>query len=60
MSANDVLREYEKWEADLIESREAWGDRALPIFTQELWDGLLRIQKLRNRALYNLKGSDEI
>lgn len=53
----EVLRAYESWEADLITSTEAWGGgfpggmRDLPTFTEELWDRLMVIQDMRNRAL---------
>jgi hypothetical protein len=51
-----ALEAYEKWEADLIGSNEAWYTRErepleLPRFTQALWDRLLEIQAMRNAAL---------
>jgi hypothetical protein len=43
----------ERWEADLILSNEAWqgGARVLPEITEELWDGLMELQRLRNAII---------
>ena len=46
----EVLSRYEKWEADLILSNEAW-EGILPVFTQELYDSWMEIQTARNEAL---------
>jgi len=49
----EVADGYEQWEAAMLESQEAWayGRRALPLLTQELWDMLLALQGQRNAAL---------
>ena len=55
----EVCRAYEKWEADLVNSGEAWGPGGaaqLPRITQELWDRLLEIQSMRNAAIAKAKG----
>lgn len=55
LTALEVLKEYEKWEAELLLSNEAWDggfERPLPRLTEELFDGLLEIQILRNKVLY--------
>ena len=49
----EALKSYEQWEADLIMCNEAWRDRTLPRIPQDLWDRLLEIQAMRNRALEN-------
>jgi hypothetical protein len=47
-----LAKAYEQWEADLIVCHEAWeGGRALPEFTQSLWDRLLELQTMRNLAV---------
>ena len=48
-----VAKAYEQWEADLIMSDEAWNGNSamLPTITQELWDRLIEIQTMRNRAV---------
>jgi hypothetical protein len=53
-----VLKAYERWEADLILSDEAWdgGAADLPTLTWALWDRLLEIQAMRNDALKAIRG----
>lgn len=52
-----VCRGYERWEADMITSADAWsglfpdGSRAFPQLTEKLWDGLLDLQTKRNAAI---------
>lgn len=50
-----VLKAYERWEADIIESNEAWGPpdemREFPHFTENLWDRMLELQEMRNTAI---------
>ncbi len=48
-----ALKAYEAWEARLILDEEAWQGGILPYprLTEELWDGLLECQRLRNEAL---------
>lgn len=52
-----ALKAYERWEADLVLSDEAWrgGMAPLPTITQSLWDRLLEIQAMRNAALGRVK-----
>lgn len=50
----DALRDYERWEADVILDGECWapdGEAPLPRLTQELWDRLIVLQGKRNAAL---------
>jgi len=49
-AAREVLRTYEKWEADLILCSEAWSN-GLPQMTQKLYDRWIAIQEQRNHAL---------
>ncbi len=54
----DVLRAYERWEADLILCREAWDTAdGLPRFTQDLYDRFMEIQAMRNRVMLEVKGA---
>lgn len=48
-----VLLGYRDWEAAMLLSEEAWGGgmRALPQFTEELWDSFLELQTWRNIAV---------
>lgn len=49
--AKHFIEAFTQWEANLIMSKEAWrGNDGLPVFTQELYDEWLNIQKLRNEA----------
>jgi hypothetical protein len=52
-AARDALREWERWEADLILCDEAWngGRAALPKLTWQLYDKMLALQAKRNAAL---------
>src|SRR5216684_145869 len=47
----DVLKAYEQWEADFIMENKCREDREIPQLTGELWDRLLELQAMRNRAL---------
>ena len=49
----DVLKRYETWEANLIMEDSCWGG-GMPTLTNELYEELLEIQKLRNEALSNV------
>ncbi len=49
--AADVLKAYEQWEADLIMENKCWEGREIPQLTGELWDRMLELQAMRNRAL---------
>lgn len=54
LTAIEVLKGYEKWEAKLLLSNKAWDggfERPLPRLTQELFDELLELQTLRNEVL---------
>jgi hypothetical protein len=53
----DVAKGYEAWEAELIESEEAWGhdEYATPVITQDLWDKLINLQTLRNEVLRKIR-----
>lgn len=56
-----ALRDYERWEADVILDGECWapdGEAPLPRLTQELWDRLIVLQGKRNAALarYDQRG----
>ena len=51
----EVLKDYERWEASLILSNEAW-QNSLPTFTQELYDRWMVLQNRRNEALARLEG----
>jgi len=58
LTAIEVLKEYEKWEAELLLSNEAWDggfESPLPRLTEILFDRLLEIQTLRNKVLYEWK-----
>ena len=54
----EALEAYERWEADLILSNEAWdgGAADYPTLTPELYGRLITIQGLRNAALAAVKG----
>lgn len=56
-----VAKAYEQWEADLVTSNEAWkgGTAELPTLTWELWDSLLEIQGLRNKAVKRAEAKSE-
>ena len=50
---------YEQWEADLILCDECWhglGRPSEPQLTTELWDRLLEIQTMRNKAIAKIRG----
>jgi hypothetical protein len=49
----DVLKRYEQWEANLIMEDSCW-EGSMPTLTPELYEDLLEIQKLRNKALSNV------
>lgn len=49
----EVLKRYETWEANLIMEDSCW-EGSLPTLTNELYEELLEIQKLRNEALSNV------
>src|SRR6266852_4484365 len=49
--AADVLKAYEQWEADLIMENKCWEGREIPQLTGELWNRMLELQAMRNRAL---------
>jgi hypothetical protein len=49
----DVLKRYETWEANLIMEDSCWEGR-MPTLTNELYEELLEVQKLRNEALSNV------
>jgi len=54
LTAIDVLKGYEKWEAELLLDNEAWDggfERPLPRLTEKLFDRLLELQTLRNKIL---------
>jgi hypothetical protein len=56
----EVLRAYERWEANLIESSEAWAGSGMdgyPHLTSHLWDELLVIQAKRNDAIQKALGA---
>jgi hypothetical protein len=52
----EVARAYNRWEADLILSDEAWrgGMAELPTLTYPLYDRMMEIQAMRNEALSDL------
>jgi hypothetical protein len=56
MMAN-VLREYEKLEADIIINGN-WGNgmAETPRFTPDQWQWVIEIQALRNEAMEEMKG----
>lgn len=56
----EVLKAYEKWEADVILCDEAWGGgmEPLPTIPQHLWDRLVEIQGMRNAALTKARGEE--
>jgi len=56
-----VLEMYERWEADLILSEEAWagGLAAYPTLTLELYDKLLECQQARNEVLKQWRTSHD-
>ena len=56
--ALDALKAYEQWEADLIMENKCWEGREVPQLTGELWDRLLELRAMRNRALYALSSTD--
>lgn len=48
----EVLRLYERWEAEVIMDNSLWQSASgLPFITQEVWDELVAIQTERNRVL---------
>ena len=49
----DVLKRYEQWEANLIMEDSCW-EGSTPTLTNELYEELLEIQELRNKALSNV------
>jgi len=49
----DVLIRYEQWEANLIMEASCW-EGGMPTLTTELFEELLEIQELRNKALGNV------
>jgi hypothetical protein len=53
-----IVEAYEQWEADLLQSQEAWsgGLAPLPTLTEELFDRLLEIQAMRNAAIASANG----
>lgn len=57
LTAIEILKEYEKWETELMLS-ETWDggfERPLPKLTEELFNRLLAIQILRNKILHEWK-----
>lgn len=51
-AALKVLRGYEKWEADIISSDDAWNTRSgHPWMTDEIYDEMMDLQHDRNAAL---------
>ena len=57
----EVIKAYERWEADLILDDEAWAgpygeERELPTIPQHLWDRLIEIQAQRNAAIRKATG----
>ena len=50
----EVLKGYERWEADLIMTGDAW-ENSLPEFTQELYDGWLVLQRERNYVVSKVR-----
>lgn len=56
----ELARAYEKWEADLIMSNEAWQTiGGLPKLTPPLWSRLLEIQTMRNSTLAEATGGKD-
>jgi hypothetical protein len=53
----NVLREYEKLEADIIINGN-WGNgmAETPRFTPDQWQKVIEIQALRNEAMEEMKG----
>lgn len=53
-----LAKAYERWEADVLLSEEAWqGNTApLPTLTQPLWDRLIELQTMRNAAVRKAAG----
>ena len=49
----DVLKRYEQWEANMILEPKCW-EKAYPELTEELYEELMEIQELRNKALSNV------
>ena len=55
----DLAKAYEKWEADVILSNDAWepnGTAEFPRLTGDLWYRLVEIQALRNAAIAKAEG----
>jgi hypothetical protein len=59
----DLAIGYQQWEADLILSDQAWGGgmEPLPTLTQELYDGLMDLQRRRNAIItsYRAEWNDD-
>lgn len=55
----DLAIGYQQWEADLILSDQAWGGgmESLPTLTQELYDGLVELQRRRNTIITKYRAS---
>jgi len=54
---HEVLEAYAAWEATLLCDNAAWPvDRAVPVFTEALWDSLLVLQAMRNAVLNGKHG----
>lgn len=48
----EALEAYEVWEGRLLTTDEAWpSNRDTPVFTEDLFEELLKCQALRNKAL---------
>ena len=54
----EALENYEQWEADLLLADDAWHN-TLPVFTQELYDKWMELQKKRNAILTKVKEAAE-
>ncbi len=53
----DLLRDYERWEGELILDEIAWdyGRAELPTLTYSLYDGMMALQARRNELLEKAK-----
>lgn len=52
MTAEDVLRAYEKWEADIINTGTSWNtEDGLPKLNQAQYDRWIELQEMRDKAL---------
>jgi uncharacterized protein YwgA len=54
----EVLKRYEQWEANMILEPKCWKN-AYPELTEELYEELMEIQELRNKALSNVSNTKQ-